>query len=239
MEEKKILFEVKDSVCFVTINNPTKMNCIGRQMLSELEEVIDFVEKSEDIKAFVITGAGEKAFSAGADLKELESLSPKGMENWIIDGNLIFNKLDNLSKPTIAIINGYAIGGGFEIALACDFRIGTSNATMFLAELKNGWLPGWGGITRARRLFGEVIAKEIVLLGRRFSAEEALSKGILNRVLSSENKEAEIESFVSEFKELKSNMFVLAKTAVMDENRTTVGVDLSFDVLALKEALSN
>ncbi len=232
----KIQCKLSDGNYILTLNNPDKLNCIGMEMLKMLDQYAEEARMNKEIKVVSITGAGEKSFSSGADLKEFEELTDSGMMEWIEYGNYVFNKIENLPKPTVALINGYAIGGGLELALCCDFRLGTDNALLFSPELKNGWLPGWGGMTRLRNLFGEVIAKEIVLLGKKYDAEEALSAKLLNKIFPKEVKESELQEFVKELLDLDSETYVLAKQAIHDKNRTTEGIDVLFDILALKES---
>lgn len=234
---EKILCTIDNGIMNLALNNSSKLNCIGMEMLSQLEKYLDEASVSDKVKVVVITGVGEKAFSSGADLKEFNSLSVKSMDKWIEEGNRIFNKLEHLPKPTVAYIKGFAIGGGFELALSCDFRVGTETAVFYSPELKNGWLPGWGGMTRLKRMFGEVIAKEIVLLGKRITTDEALKTRLLNAVFKSDNPDNELNEFLSGLTQLKTSILSLAKQAIMDRSRTTAGVDITFDILALRESL--
>lgn len=232
MEANKINLEIKNQIAFITLNNPAKLNCIGFQMLYELEAAIENVEKNPDAGVVVFKGAGDRAFSTGADLKEFQSLSGKQIEEWILLGNNVFNRIENLGKPTIAYINGYAMGGGLELALACDFRIATATAIFCSPELQHGWLPGWGGMTRLRRLLGELKAKEIVMMNEKIPANEALNMGLINKI-DTEN-ETVLNQFTEHLKLIKPNVFTLAKYALMETGRTTTGTALYLDVLATK-----
>jgi enoyl-CoA hydratase/carnithine racemase len=235
----KVICDIKDGIMSVILNNPDKMNCIGFDMIRDLDRCLELAERSEEVKVLIVRGKGEKAFSSGADLKEFKSLSSGEMDKWIIEGNTVFNRLETIPKPTVAFITGYTIGGGLELALCCDFRVGTPNALIFTPEVKSGWLPGWGGMTRLRRLSGEIIAKEIILLGTKIDAERALSMSLLNRVFRSDNPENELLKFVSYLKDINPQTYVLAKRVLEDNGRTTDGSDLSFDILALRESLRN
>ena len=235
MSSDKVLESQKDGILTLELNNPSKLNCMGFEMLNQLNKAICKAEKSEDVKVALIKGAGERAFSTGADLKEFKSLKPEDEVRWIELGNAVFNKIENLGKPTVAFIDGYAMGGGLELALACDFRVGTSKAVLSNPELQYGWLPGWGGMTRMRRLFGESIAKEVIFLCERIEAGKALQLGILNRLVDSENSD-EFTKMIQHLKSLDSSAFALAKAAISDESRTTSGVDIKFDVLAMQLA---
>lgn len=234
MDFKKIIYEIEDNVVFITLNNPAKLNCIGFQMLYELEEALIKVEKNNEIRVVIIKGAGEKAFSTGADLKEFKLLSDEKAKEWIEFGNKVFNKIENLNKPTIAFINGYAIGGGLELALSCDFRNGTETAVLSSPELQHGWLPGWGGMARLRRLLGEAKSKEVVMLCEKIPAEKALEIGLINKISSME--EEAFTRLINHLGNIKPEAFRLAKSALMDAERTTDGADVQFDVLAMQIA---
>lgn len=233
MESKRINFEIKEQVAFITLNNPAKLNCIGFQMLYELEEVIEDVEKRADVAVVVFRGAGDRAFSTGADLKEFRLLAEKQIEEWILLGNKVFNKIENIERPTIAYVNGYAMGGGLELTLACDFRIATETAIFCSPELQHGWLPGWGGMTRLRRILGEAKSKEIIIMNKKISANEALSLGLINKI--DIDNEKILGQFTDHLKLIKPNVFKLAKYALMETGRTTTGTAVYFDVLATKK----
>jgi len=232
MEEQKIIFELKENVGIITLNNPAKMNCMGFQLLHELNEVIVQAENEDGIKVVVIKGAGERAFSTGADLTEFKSLSDEKAAEWIEFGNTVFNRIENFKKPTVALINGYALGGGLELALACDFRVGTKTTTISCPELSHGWLPGWGGMVRLRRLIGEVKAKELIMLCDKINAKEALHLGLINKIDSMDGEK--FKGLVKHLTCLNSQAFALAKTALRKPNRTTYGEDIQFDIQALQ-----
>ena len=183
----------------------------------------------------IIKGAGDRAFSTGADLKEFRSLNPQQEVTWIELGNSVFNTIESLKKPTVAFIDGYAMGGGLELALACDFRIGTPRTVLASPELQHGWLPGWGGMTRMRKLFGESITKQVAFLCQRIDSDKALRLGMLSNVVENETSE-EFVNMVEHLKSLDTNAFSLAKAAIADEFRTTKGVDIKYDILAMQLA---
>ena len=232
MDSKKIICEFKDNAAFITLNNAAKLNCIGFQMLYELEEALIKIEKDNEVKVVVFSGSGDRAFSTGADLKEFGLLNEVQAVEWIQLGNKVFNKIENLNKPTISYINGYAMGGGFELALSCDFRIGTETAVFCSPELQHGWLPGWGGMTRLRKLIGEAKAKEVVMLCERIPAGKALEMGLIHRIHSKE--EDTLTNLINYLKTIKPEAFRLAKSALMDLGRSTYGVDVQFDILAMQ-----
>jgi enoyl-CoA hydratase/carnithine racemase len=232
----KILTSKKEGVLEITLNNPEKLNCMGFHMLRSLDRAVNESSSDSKIRVLVIKGAGDRAFSTGADLKEFQTLTEKQADEWISYGNEVFNRIDQLSIPTVAMINGYAIGGGLELALACDFRIGTKSAVLASTEVRHGWLPGWGGLTRLRRLIGEPRAKEVVLLGEKILAETAFEMGLLTRIIEHEKQKEELDHFTQILTDLDPLAFRLAKNALMDEGRTTSGTDVQFDILAMKQA---
>ena len=236
MTSEKILAQARGRVLEITLNNPDKLNCMGLEMLRALDAAVRNAAGEAEIKALLIQGAGERAFSTGADLKEFQSLSPEKTDEWIEFGNEVFNRIEQLPKPTIALIKGYAIGGGLELALSCDFRIGSESAVMASVEVQHGWLPGWGGMTRLRRIIGEARAKEVVMLSEKIPAGRAFEIGLLNRVFKDETMKTELGKFLDHLCGIEAETFKLAKSALMDPNRTTHGVDVQFDMLAMKSA---
>ncbi len=216
MKSDGVLVSQQDGVFTIVLNNPSKLNCLGFAMLSQLDDAICEAKEVGKVKVVIIKGAGERAFSTGADLKEFKSLKPEEEVKWIELGNSVFNKIESLDKPTVAFIDGYAIGGGLELALACDFRVGTSRAVLSSPELQHGWLPGWGGMTRMRRLFGESVAKEVIFLCEKIDAEKALKLGMLYRLVESESSE-EFTGMIQHLHSIDSSAFALAKATIADE----------------------
>jgi enoyl-CoA hydratase/carnithine racemase len=231
---EKIILEVRGQVGTITLNNPQKLNCMGFAMLEELDQALIKAASHKELRVLLIQGAGDRAFSTGADLKEFLALTRDQSDRWIRYGNDIFNTLETLAIPTVALIRGYAVGGGLELALCCDFRLGTESAILSSPELQHGWLPGWGGMTRLRRLIGEARAKEVVMLNQKIPANDALKMGLLSKILTNGSEENEVEVILEHLASLKSEAFGLAKRALMDEARTTRGSDIDFDILALQ-----
>ena len=232
----QVLTQLQSGIFNVTLNYPEKLNSIGFEMLGALDDALLRAEQDQAVRVVVISGAGPKAFSAGGNTREFSALEGSEVSRWIERGNAIFNRLEQLKKPTVAYIDGYALGGGLELALACDFRVGTGKAILGSPEVTNGWLPGWGGMTRLRRLVGEGTAKEIVLLGEHIPAASALRMGLLTRLLSEGNEQQELNQFVERLASIKPEAYALAKVALMDATRTTTNEDVQFDVLAVQIA---
>ncbi|MEG0383458.1 MAG: enoyl-CoA hydratase-related protein [Solibacillus sp.] len=182
-----IQYEQKEFVAYVTLNRPTMLNAFNFEMLEELRQVIESIQIHPDIRLVIITGAGEKAFSVGADLKERKTLPDALVKRNLNRFGEVFSLIEQLPQPTICVLNGYAFGGGIELALACDFRIAADHITLGLTETSLGIIPGAGGTQRLPRLIGEAKAMELILTAARMNAQEAFNYGILTKVVPSEN----------------------------------------------------
>ncbi|WP_017727862.1 enoyl-CoA hydratase-related protein [Halalkalibacterium ligniniphilum] len=177
-----IIYEEKNQIAYVTINRPEALNCFDYNTLVELRSVVENIYLNKNIRVVIVTGAGEKAFSAGADLKERKRLNESLVKRNVKAIRDVFTSIESLPQPTIAAINGYAFGGGFELALACDFRIAVPEAQMGLTEVSWAIIPGAGGTQRLPRLIGSAKALELILTAKKIKADEALLLGILNAV---------------------------------------------------------
>ena len=171
-----------DEFALITLNRPDALNALSFALIGDLARAFDAVAAS-DARALLITGAGTKAFCAGADIKELTGRTLAAQKQGAEAGQAVFAKLDKLPVPSVAIINGYAFGGGLELALSCTFRIATKNAKMGLPEIKLGLIPGYGGTQRLPRVIGEARALEMIMTGRTVDAEEALRIGLVHRLI--------------------------------------------------------
>ena len=183
---KTVLLEVKNGIGYITINRPEALNALSSQVLADLNEVLDQVEKSEEIRVVIVTGAGEKAFVAGADIKEMDLMSPIQAFEYMTFANDTFTRLSDLRQPTIAVINGYALGGGMELALSTDIRIGFEKTVVGLPEVGLGIIPGFAGTQRMSRLIGTSRAKELIFTARTVKGQEAYDLGILNKLVPAE-----------------------------------------------------
>jgi enoyl-CoA hydratase len=180
---KKVELKVEGHLAIVTINRPDQLNCFDYDTLGQLEEVVSALKLEKEIRVVIITGAGEKAFSAGADLRERRTLSEKDVRRNVNMIRDVFTKIEDLPQPTIAAVNGYALGGGLELALVCDFRIAVKEAVMGLTEVSWGIIPGAGGTQRLSRLIGISKAKELILTARKIDAYQAYELGLINKVV--------------------------------------------------------
>ena len=181
---KYIQLEPQGEIALLRINRPEALNAMNIDVISELSRTVDIVGADESIKVVIITGAGEKSFCAGADISYMVNIDPITAEKYASSAQSVLNKIERLEKPVIAAVNGYALGGGCELAMVCDIRIASSNAKMGQPEVTIGIPPGWGGTQRLMRLVGPAKAKELVFTGKMISAEEAFQLGLVNGVIS-------------------------------------------------------
>jgi enoyl-CoA hydratase len=184
---ENILFEYRDHIAFVRINREDALNAFNYDTLKELQDTVEKIRVNPAIRIVIFTGAGDKAFSVGADLKERKSLSNEEVKRNIYKINEVFNAIDQLPQPTIALMNGYAFGGGMELALACDFRIVAEKTLLGLTETSLAIIPGAGGTQRLPRLIGQAKALELILTARRIPSEEAYQFGLVTQVVPREN----------------------------------------------------
>ncbi|RLI09607.1 crotonase [Candidatus Bathyarchaeota archaeon] len=196
-EEKPVLVKVEDGVCWISLNRPSKLNSIVPEMLDLIGEALDRAETDPSIRCVVITGVGDRAFCAGADVSFLSGLSSSEAEAVSRKGHQTFMKILRLPKPVVAAVNGYALGGGCELAAACDFRIASEKARFGQPEINLGLVPGWGGTQLLPRLIGVAKAKEMTMTGAMLSAEEALRAGLVNRVVAADRFEEEVKAFAA------------------------------------------
>jgi 3-hydroxypropionyl-coenzyme A dehydratase len=187
---KYIQLEPQGDIAILRINRPEALNAMNLDVLSELSKMIDIVAADGSIKAVVITGAGERSFCAGADISYMVNIDPMQAEKYATSAQDVINKIDRLEKPVIAAVNGFALGGGCELAMACDIRIASSNAKIGQPEVTIGIPPGWGGTQRLMRIVGPAKAKELIFTGKMITADEAYQIGLVNKVinLGSEDK---------------------------------------------------
>jgi len=182
MNEKVLLLEETDGVVVLTLNRPEVMNAFNFPMLYALKEQIEALRFNPDIRVIIITGSGQKAFCAGADLKERADLNELQVKEFIFTIRNLFTSIEDLNKPVIAAINGVSLGGGTELCLACDIRIAALNASVGLTETRLAIIPGAGGTQRLPRIIGRGKAKELIFTGRRIDAREALQIGLVNKI---------------------------------------------------------
>lgn len=180
---ENILLEKKNNIGYVTVNRPAKLNALNRAVMQELDHAFTALAGDAEIRAAILTGAGEKAFVAGADIGELSTQTPVEGKEFSLWGQAILNKIENLGKPVIAAINGFALGGGCELAMACTVRIASENAKLGQPEVRLGIMAGYGGTQRLARLVGKGLAMQLLLTGEQISATDAYLIGLVNKVV--------------------------------------------------------
>ncbi len=193
MDLHNLLYETRDGVAFVTVNRPDKLNALNAETISELARAFCAVRDDAKVGAVILTGSGEKAFIAGADIGDLSKLDARGAKQAALLGQEVMGLIEHLGKPVIAAVNGFALGGGCEIALACTFRVASENARFGQPEVNLGLIPGYGGTQRLTRLVGRGRGLELVLTGDQVDAQEALRIGLVNHVYPREKLLAEAE----------------------------------------------
>lgn len=186
MNYTNLLVQVENGICIITINRPDKLNALNKSVLDELDQVMDTIYTSDEIKGAIITGQGEKAFVAGADIREFIDLPNNKGALLAERGQHLFFKIEDCPKPVIAAVNGFALGGGCELSMACHFRIASNNAKFGQPEVNLGLIPGYGGTQRLTALIGKGRAMELILTGNMLSATEAMQYGLVNKITTSE-----------------------------------------------------
>jgi len=229
MEFKFIIYEKSEGIATITLNRPEALNAFSKEVAEEVLQALEDIRNDENVRVVVLTGAGEKAFSTGADIKAMKGMNALKARELSVMGGKLCSAFENLEKPVIAAINGYALGGGLEVAMACDLRIASENARVGQTEINMGLIPGWGGTQRLTRLVGITKAKELVLTGKMIDAKTAEQLGIVNMVVPADKFKETVRQFAAE---LASKAPVALKVAKALINK---GSEISLDAaLALE-----
>ncbi|MHB8908700.1 MAG: enoyl-CoA hydratase-related protein [Syntrophales bacterium] len=223
MDYKNILFTVADGVATITFNRPKALNAMNSETIAELAAAVAACRNDGAVKALVLTGAGEKAFVAGADISQMQTLRPQEALAFMEQGQETLRQLETLPKPVIAAVNGYALGGGTEIALACDIRFASEKAAFGQPEILIGLIPGWGGTQRLARAIGMGRAKELILSGAQIDARRAYEIGLVNRVFTAEELLPEALKFGRKLAAMPGFALKMAKHSI------NFGYDLALD----------
>lgn len=211
MEYNNILFERDGGVAVITFNRPKALNAMNSESLSELLDALKTCKSEEGIKAVVLTGSGDRAFVAGADISQMQNFKPYEALAFAEQGHEVMRFLEDLPKPTVAAVNGFALGGGQEIALACDIRFASEKAVFGQPEILLGVIPGWGGTQRLFRIIGLGRAKEVILSDMRINAQRAYEIGLVNRVIAADQLLPEAMAFARKLAELPGFALTMAK----------------------------
>ena len=194
---QNIRFETKNQIAYVTIDRPKVLNALNMATMQELKQAFAAIKDDHEVRVVILTGAGEKSFVAGADIGELSQHSPVSAKEYTHRGQAILDAIENLGKPVIACVNGFALGGGCELAMACTMRIASENAKLGQPEVKLGLIPGYGGTQRLPRLVGKGIAMQLVLTGEMIGAQEAHRIGLVNEVVPASELIARAEAIAA------------------------------------------
>src|SRR3954451_20950072 len=216
-----VLYEKKDPIAYVTVNRPKVLNALSHQTWADLRTAFEEARDDADVRGVILRGAGDKAFIAGADISELTHVTAVEAERSSTFGQAVLNLVENLGKPVIAAVNGFALGGGCETAMACTIRIAAENAKFGQPEVKLGLLPGGGGTQRLPRLVGKGRALQLILTGETISAQEAYRIGLVNEIVPAANLVARAETIL---KQISANAPVAVKFSLEAANR---GMDTS------------
>jgi len=215
--------EQDEDVVQITINRQEKLNAMNLGVMDEFISILDNLEKDSS-KVIIVTGEGTKAFSAGADIEYMSNIGPVEAEKYALRGHEVLNRIEKLEKPVIAAVNGYALGGGCELALACDIRFASPNAQLGQPEVTLGICPGWGGTQRLLRIVGPARAKDLIFSGRKIMAEEAFSMGLINKIFPSDSLISETKKYAKILSKNSSFAIGISKMLVnkgMDANLDT------------------
>lgn len=239
-----LLVQIENKICTITVNRPDKLNALNKTVIEELSSAMDEVINNSAIRSAVITGSGPKAFVAGADISEFSSLNAAGGKALAQKGqDLVFSKIENSPKPIVAAVNGFALGGGCELAMSCHFRIASDNAKFGQPEVNLGLIPGYGGTQRLVQLIGKGRAMELLMTGNMIDANTALQYGLVNQVVSQEEllpKTKTILELINSKAPLAIAGCIKAANAVFDESKNGYAVEINsfgelFDTADAKE----
>ena len=224
-----IKIEREENIVWIVLNRPHRLNAFNDILVEELSEALDTVENDPSVRCVIITGEGDRAFSAGADITAFPKATPVKAEEFSRGGQKVFSKIEEMSKPVIAAINGYALGGGLELALACDFRIASEHAELGSPEINLGIIPGWGGTQRLVRIVGLRNAKRLVMLGERIKADEALKMGLVDKVVPFEKLREEAKALAKRLAEGPPIAMKYAKHALNFGSQVPLDVGLRLE----------
>ena len=229
MAYQYIIYEKSEGIATITLNRPEALNAFSKEVIEEVLNAIEDVKADENVRVVILTGAGEKAFSAGADIKAMKGMNALKARELSLMGEKLCLALENLEKPVIAAINGYALGGGLEVAMACDIRIASENARMGQTEINIGLIPGWGGTQRLTRLVGATKAKELIFTGKMIDAKTAEQIGLVNMVVPQSNFRETVRQFALELTQKAPVALKIAKALINKGAETSLDVALALE----------
>jgi enoyl-CoA hydratase len=223
MDYKNILFTVEEGVAMITFNRPKALNAMNSETICELSDAVHTCRADEAIKALILTGAGDRAFVAGADIAQMQNFRPQEVVSFMELGHETLRQMETMPKPIIAAVNGFALGGGTEISLACDIRFASEKAIFGQPEILLGIIPGWGGTQRLARIIGIGRAKELVMSGEQINAQRAYEIGLVNRIFAPEALVLETQKLARKLAGMPGFAIKMAKHSI------NFGYDLALD----------
>jgi len=223
MDFKFIVYEKSEGIATITLNRPEALNAFSKEVVSEVLQALEDIRSDESVRVVILTGAGEKAFSAGADIKAMIGMNASKARELSLMGEKLCLALENLEKPVIAALNGYALGGGLEVAMSCDLRIASENSRMGQTEINIGLIPGWGGTQRLTRLVGRTKAKEMIFTGKMIDARTAEQLGIVNMVVPADKFREAVRQFALELASKAPVAIKVAKSLI--DKGAEIGLD--------------
>ena len=235
MEFKNIEYKKEDNKAYILVNKPKSLNSLNEETLLELEEAIELIAKNKKLQVVIIRGKGDKAFVAGADIKEMAGMDPIQAEKFASLGQRVFDKIEKLLMPVIAAVNGHALGGGCELALSCDIRIASENAQFGQPEVGLGIIPGFGGTQRLNKIIGEGLAKEYIYTGKFINSKKAKEINLVNHVVKLEKLDDKAEEIANQIMNNSPIAVKMAKEAINfkhDSNQSS-GLDYEAKLFGL------
>ncbi len=229
MTYSTLLYEKANGIAKVTLNRPDKLNALNSTVYKELYDVFDAIENDPEVRVVILTGSGERAFAAGSDVAEMQNMGPLDVQKFMATIRKASDFIYNLTKPTIAAIHGYTLGGGCELAMCCDIRIASEKAKFGQPEINLGLIPGAGGTQRLSRLIGAAKAKEMIYLGDNIDAATALNLGLVNKVVPPEKLMEEAAAWAAKLAGKSSPILAAAKMAINTGLDTDLGSGLSME----------
>ncbi len=232
MEHQTLKYEVADGIALITLNRPKALNAINQIMIQELTQVFDQADEDPEVRVVILTGAEEKAFAAGADITEFQHMSPLGALHFSQTFHALFNRIERLKKPVIAAVNGFALGAGCELALACDLIFASDRARFGQPEVNLGFIPGGGGTQRLARLIGKSRAKELIYTGEMTDAQEAYRIGLANKIFPADGLMSEARKFAQKIMSKGAVALELAKRVIEEGYETDLTSALALEAQA-------
>ena len=237
-EYNNILFEAKEGIGYVTMNRPKALNALNTEVVAELDDLFIKIEADDEVKVVIITGAG-RAFIGGADIAYMGALDGLKGREFVMQGQAVMDKIENLSKPVIAAINGFSLGGGNELAMSCDIRIASEAAKFGQPEVNLGIIPGYGGTQRLPRLVGKGVAKKLILTGAMIGAEEALKIGLVDEVVPAEELMTKVEEMAKTIMTKAPIAVKMAIAAINNGMNTDLRTGVQFEAEAFQTTFNS